>query len=134
MAWMWFLTAPGYLLASALFAGFHALAAIAAPSGPWRVVGRPVAHTLAEAARFCFPFGGVPLASLAIGQAAGPFVGVVKVGGALLLTLFTEGLRNFGEWRLMIYSLLLIFILFFLPNGFIAPLWKRVRSGLGDRA
>jgi len=88
MAWMWFLTAPGYLLASALFAGFHALAAIAAPSGPWRVVGRPVAHTLAEAARFCFPFGGVPLASLAIGQAAGPFVGVVKVGGALLLTWF----------------------------------------------
>jgi branched-chain amino acid transport system permease protein len=56
------------------------------------------------------------------------------VGGALLLTLLTEGLRNFGEWRLMIYSLLLIFILFFLPNGFIAPLWKRVRSGWGDRA
>jgi branched-chain amino acid transport system permease protein len=56
------------------------------------------------------------------------------VGGALLLTVLTEGLRNFGEWRLMIYSLLLIFILFFLPNGFIAPLWKRVRSGLGDRA
>jgi apolipoprotein N-acyltransferase len=88
MAWMWFLTAPGYLLASALFAGFHAVAAIAAPRGSWRVVGRPAAHTLAEAARFCFPFGGVPLASLAIGQAAGPFVGVVRVGGALLLTWF----------------------------------------------
>ncbi len=49
------------------------------------------------------------------------------VGGALLLTVMTEGLRNFGEWRLMIYSVLLIFILFFLPNGIVAPLWTRVR-------
>ena len=50
------------------------------------------------------------------------------VGGALLLTIMTEGLRNFGEWRLMIYSLLLIFILFFLPNGIIAPIWQRMRQ------
>ena len=50
------------------------------------------------------------------------------VGGALLLTLMTEGLRNFGEWRLMIYSLLLIFILFFLPNGIVAPTWKKLRN------
>jgi branched-chain amino acid transport system permease protein len=49
------------------------------------------------------------------------------VGGALLLTVMTEGLRNFGEWRLMIYSLLLIFILFFLPNGIISPIWHKLR-------
>lgn len=88
MVWMWFLTAPGYLLAATMFAGFHAVAAWIAPRGAWRVVGRPAAHTLAEALRFCFPFGGVPLASLAIGQAAGPFADVVRVGGALLLTWF----------------------------------------------
>ena len=88
MCWMWFLTAPGFLLAASMFAGFHALAAWAAPRGPWRVLGRPAAHTLAEALRFCFPFGGVPLASLAIGQAAGPFATVARVGGALLLTWF----------------------------------------------
>ena len=88
MVWMWFLTAPGYLLAASMFAGFHAIAAWVAPRGPWRVIGRPAAHTLAEALRFCFPFGGVPLASLAIGQAAGPFAEVVRVGGALLLTWF----------------------------------------------
>ena len=57
-----------------------------------------------------------------------------SVGGALLLTLLTEGLRNFGELRLMVYSVLLILILFFLPNGFIAPLWKRVRSSSGARS
>ena len=50
------------------------------------------------------------------------------VGGALLLTVMTEGLRNFGEWRLMVYSLLLIFILFFLPNGIIAPIWQKMRQ------
>ncbi len=89
MVWMWFLTAPGYLLATAMFAGFHAVAALVAPRGPWRVLGRPAAHTLAEALRLCFPFGGVPLATLAIGQAGGPFIGVARIGGVLLLTWFT---------------------------------------------
>src|SRR4051794_28186239 len=68
MAWMWSLTAPGYIVAAAIFAGFHSVAALAAPSGPWRVIGRPAAHTLAEALRLAFPFGGVPLATLPIGQ------------------------------------------------------------------
>jgi branched-chain amino acid transport system permease protein len=49
------------------------------------------------------------------------------VGGALLLTLMTELLRDFGEWRLMIYSLALIAILFFLPRGLVAPAWQKVR-------
>jgi branched-chain amino acid transport system permease protein len=53
------------------------------------------------------------------------------VGGAILLVLLTELLRNFGEWRLMIYSCTLILILFFLPNGLIAPTWRRVKSRLG---
>jgi apolipoprotein N-acyltransferase len=88
MAWMWFLSAPGYLVAIPLFAGFHAVAATVSPTGPWRAFGRPAAHTLAEALRFCFPFGGVPLASLAIGQAGGPFLGIAAVGGALVLTWF----------------------------------------------
>jgi len=55
------------------------------------------------------------------------------VGGALLLTLLTEGLRDVGEWRLMVYSVLLILIIFFLPNGFIAPLWQRLRATLRGR-
>ena len=89
MAWMWFLTAPGYPVATALFAVFHGLAAMTAPTGKWRVVARPVAHTLAEALRFAFPFGGVPLASLAISQSASPVVGVARIGGAVALTWLT---------------------------------------------
>ncbi|MDO8362961.1 MAG: apolipoprotein N-acyltransferase [Actinomycetota bacterium] len=88
MCWMWFLTIPGYIIAAIMFACLHALAALVAPRGPWRVVGRPAAHTLVEALRFSFPFGGVPLASLPIGQAAGPFADVVRVGGVVLLTWF----------------------------------------------
>jgi len=53
------------------------------------------------------------------------------VGGAILLVLLTELLRTFGEWRLMIYSCTLILILFFLPNGLIAPTWRRVKAKLG---
>jgi branched-chain amino acid transport system permease protein len=52
------------------------------------------------------------------------------VGGAVLLVLMTELLRRFGEWRLMVYSCVLIAILFFLPKGLVAPLWTRLRAAL----
>jgi apolipoprotein N-acyltransferase len=86
MGWMWFLSAPGYLVVGLLFSSLHGLAAVAAPTGPWRVIARPAAHTLVEALRLVVPFGGVPLATLAIGQASGPLLGVARVGGVILLT------------------------------------------------
>ncbi|WP_454617460.1 branched-chain amino acid ABC transporter permease [Bradyrhizobium cenepequi] len=46
--------------------------------------------------------------------------------GAIMLTLLTELLRTFGEYRLWVYTLTLMLILFFLPNGLIAPLWRRL--------
>jgi len=49
------------------------------------------------------------------------------VGGALLLNLLTESLRGFSEYRLWVYTLVLMLILFFLPQGLIAPLWQRIR-------
>ena len=36
--------------------------------------------------RFSFPFGGVPLASMGISQVGGPFAGIARVGGVILLT------------------------------------------------
>jgi apolipoprotein N-acyltransferase len=86
MAWMWYLTVGGYLIASLLFAGLHAAAALVAPVGPWRVIGRPASHTLAEAVRMMFPFGGVPLATLGISQADGPLLIIARLGGVLLIT------------------------------------------------
>ncbi len=86
MAWMWQLTVPGYIVASLLFASWHGVAELVAPTGRWRIIGRPAAHTLVEALRFSFPFGGVPLASLGIAQAAGPLAGIARVGGVILIT------------------------------------------------
>ncbi len=92
MGWMIQLTGPGYVAASAIFASFHAgAAAVASVAGPgrWGVVSRPVAHTLVEALRLSFPFGGVPLATLGISQVGGPLGGVARVGGVVLLTWVT---------------------------------------------
>jgi branched-chain amino acid transport system permease protein len=55
------------------------------------------------------------------------------VGGALLLIGLTEGLRSFSEYRLWVYTLILILILFFVPSGLIAPAWMRVRDWINGR-
>lgn len=47
-------------------------------------------------------------------------------GGAVILTLLGETLRSAGEYRLLVYSLLLIAVIFFLRNGLVAPLWRRL--------
>jgi apolipoprotein N-acyltransferase len=90
MAWMWFLTAPGYVIAAILFSALHGVAAMitgaVTDQRKHRAIVGPLAHTLAEALRFSFPFGGVPLATLAISQAASPIAPIVRVGGPLLLT------------------------------------------------
>jgi apolipoprotein N-acyltransferase len=86
MGWMWQLTVPGYLVAPLIFSVLHGVAAVGAPTGPWRTIGRPAAHALVEALRCSFPFGGVPLATLGISQAGGPFAGVARVGGVILIT------------------------------------------------
>jgi apolipoprotein N-acyltransferase len=100
MGWMWFLTVPGYLAASLIFALFHAAAALAAPTGRWRLIGRPAAHTLVEALRLAWPFGGVPLATMGISQAGGPLLGVASVVGVIGLTwiVFQVGTAVVDPW------------------------------------
>lgn len=52
-------------------------------------------------------------------------------GGAILLSLVGELLRGVGEYRLLVYALLLIVVVFSLRNGLIAPLWRRLGHSLG---
>jgi len=52
------------------------------------------------------------------------------VGGAIGLYVLTESLRVFSEYRLWVYTLLLVFILFYMPQGLVAPLWRRLRRVL----
>lgn len=91
MAWMWFLTAPGYVIAVLLFAALHGAAALLAArlaDGSERRHRRMlvVLHSLAEALRLSWPFGGVPLATLAISQVAGPLRWLAPLGGVVLVT------------------------------------------------
>jgi apolipoprotein N-acyltransferase len=86
MCWMWYLTAAGWVVASLTYAAYIGAACAIAPGGRWRRLGLPAAIVVAEAIRWSFPFGGVPLASLAISQASGPLAPVVRIGGSLLLT------------------------------------------------
>lgn len=86
MGWMWHLTAPGYVVAVPLFASLHALAAFVAARAAHPIVAAPLAHALAEALRFSAPFGGVPLATLAIAHADSPVAALARVGGPILLS------------------------------------------------
>lgn len=54
-------------------------------------------------------------------------VGVIVA--AIVLTIITEPLRKFGEYRIILYSLLIIGLMIARPQGlFIWPLWKRKAS------
>lgn len=86
MAWMWFLSAPGYVVAVMIFAVLHGAAEAVIWRTQQRHVLQPLAHVLVEALRFSWPFGGAPLASLGISQAVSPLGSLARVGGVVLIT------------------------------------------------
>jgi apolipoprotein N-acyltransferase len=92
MLWMVDLTAPGFPIAVFLYASYLGVAGLAVPgrSAPsWlRWLSVPAAFTLAEASRWTFPFGGVPLATTAMGQAAAPLGQIARVLCALGVVFF----------------------------------------------
>jgi apolipoprotein N-acyltransferase len=93
IAWMWFMTAPGYIVAVLFFAGLHAVAAwwsstYMSKTERSHATGLALSHTLVETLRLSFPFGGVPLATLAISQARSPLVILAPLGGVILITYF----------------------------------------------
>lgn len=124
MGWMWHLVPGGFVVAPLLFAVMHGLAgALAArmfaevnsTAGTGngaltsRTMARVAAHGLAEALRFVVPFGGVPLASIALGVADTRLAHIVRVVGPIGLSVWLFALagvlaviwirrREFG-WR-----------------------------------
>jgi len=70
----------------ALEALFFAAAAVLTPSGRGRALAFVGAGTLAEALRMTWPFGGLPLGGVFLGQADGPLLQLARIGGPLLLT------------------------------------------------
>lgn len=89
LSWMTALTIPGYLIACTLYAAMLGAGVAAAPPGRGRWLALVGTWTVAELVRWSWPFGGVPLANLAIGQVAGPLAPVLRVGGSVLLLAVT---------------------------------------------
>jgi apolipoprotein N-acyltransferase len=89
LSWMTALTAPGYAIACVAYSAMLGAGIAAAPPGRGRWVALAGTWTLAELLRWSWPFGGVPLANLAIGQVAGPLAPVLRLGGGVLLVAVT---------------------------------------------
>lgn len=78
-----------------------AIAATLVPASRWRVSAGAGAFTLLEALRVTWPFGGLPLGGIFLGQADGPLLETARVGGPLLLTaLVWTGGAAIGELAL----------------------------------
>lgn len=87
--WMFSFTPPGYVFEVIGFSTFLGVAVALCPSDRWRWLALPGAWALFEGVKGRWPFGGVPLSDLAIGQIAGPLGPVARVGGTLLVALVT---------------------------------------------
>ena len=81
--WMRELTLPGWILASIGLGALLGLAMAAVPPGAGRWTALPGAWVAFEALRGRWPFGGVPLSTLAMGQVAGPLAPVARLGASL---------------------------------------------------
>jgi len=93
MAWMWFLSAPGYIVAVLIFCVMHGIASFIAAristNDNSHRSALVICHSLAEVLRLSFPFGGVPLATLAIGQVSGPLADLAPLMGVIGITTAT---------------------------------------------
>ena len=133
LAWMWFLTAPGYIVGVAMYASLHGLASLVVvrkDNNRSFLFLSPVAHILIEVLRMCVPFGGVPLATLGIAQVGGPLHRVASVGGVIVLSwltwqvgaLLAKRPRDFSvdhQHRRLLWSLCLLVLVgsYFAPRG-----------------
>ncbi|MEY4365166.1 MAG: apolipoprotein N-acyltransferase [Actinomycetota bacterium] len=116
LVWMWWLTAPGYVLACLGFAVLHGAAGTVASvvGGSAPHLRRPAlvaAHALAETARLSIPFGGVPLATLAVSQSQSPVARFATVGGAVLVCWTVMGISFAGHrTRGILLAVALLFV------------------------
>ena len=85
LAWAFEFTAPGVFVFAVFVAVQTALGLVLVPPGGGRWLGFPAAIVAIELSRSVWPFGGLPLSGIDLGQAGGPLAPLVALGGRLLL-------------------------------------------------
>ncbi|MGF6778594.1 branched-chain amino acid ABC transporter permease [Paraburkholderia sp. GAS334] len=114
-------------LASGHSTTFYKIAAFAISAAPAGLGGALYAHYQLQVSPQLFSvFVSVLIITMAYVGGIGSIYGAA--GAAILLTVLTELLRGVGEFRLLAYSLVLIFVVFLRPDGLVAPLWRSMRG------
>jgi apolipoprotein N-acyltransferase len=85
LAWALQFNTAGYVVLAIVEACFLAAAALLVAPGPGQIPAFAGAVTLGEWARQHWPFGGLPLGGLALGQIGGPLGYTARIGGGLLV-------------------------------------------------
>jgi apolipoprotein N-acyltransferase len=83
--WMLDLSAPGWLVSQAIYAAMFGAFAVAVPPDRGRRVALPAAFVFAEWLRWTWPFGGVPLSTIPMGQVDSPLAPTVRTLGPLIV-------------------------------------------------
>ena len=99
LAWMVEFSPPGWVLACLIEGAFFALGCALVPPGRWSALGLPAGLVVAEALRGAWPWGGVPIATLAQTQVGGPLAVVGRLAGPLAIAA-TVGLARVALERL----------------------------------
>lgn len=86
MFWMIDLTLPGFIVAVLAYSAYFGIAGALTPTHrPHRFIVFPIVIVVAELIRWRFPFGGVPLANIALSQVETPIAWTARVGGPYLI-------------------------------------------------
>lgn len=94
--WMWDLTIPGYLFAGVTYSLFYGVGMALVPPGRGRRLALPAALVLVAFVRWSWPFGGVPLATLAISQSASPLGPSARLFGSSLMLVALTAIIGVG--------------------------------------
>ena len=126
--WMSEFTAPGYVLAVLFESLLFAIGPFVARAR-WTLVAGVV---LSEALRASWPFGGVPVPTIAQTQVGGPLLQAARVGGELLLTaaVVVAGVAIVEAWRRrwVPAAACAAVVLVIAAAGFVAPRGERIGS------
>ena len=98
--WMSEFSAPGYVLAVLIEVTLLTICVAAVPPGRGLLLGLPAALVLSEALRGIWPFGGVPIATVAQTQIGGPLSQAARAGGGLLVAAAVAA-AGIGLWALV---------------------------------